>query len=81
MNLAYLQGQQLENHEDEDYPRTRTATGLEKREGAVYDDLDLGLEPSEDVRVFLISSQSLHDSHVLKSLMKAIQMITVVVST
>ena len=55
VNLAYLQGQQPknyedQNYEDEDYPRTRTPAG-EKREGAVYDDLDLGLEPSEDVSV------------------------------
>lgn len=34
---------------DEDFTRTRTPAELEKREGAVYDDLDLGLDPSEDV--------------------------------
>jgi len=57
-NLAYLLGEQPENYEDEDYLRT---PALEKREGAVYDDLDLGLEPSEDVSVLLISGQSLSD--------------------
>jgi len=57
-NLAYLLGEQPENLEDEDYPRT---PALGKREGAVYDDLDLGLEPSEDVSVCLISGQSFHD--------------------
>ncbi|GLB35744.1 hypothetical protein LshimejAT787_0300320 [Lyophyllum shimeji] len=56
--LAYVNGADSEESkeagaEDDDvleteYTRTRTPADLEKREGAVFDDLDLGLDPTED---------------------------------
>lgn len=52
--LAYL-GDDTPEHEEgdtveyEEYTRIRSPTESDKRGGAVFDDLDLGLEPSEEV--------------------------------
>lgn len=46
-----------EDDEDRDYARVRSPAESEKSErrgGAVFDDLDLGLEPSEDVSINLV---------------------------
>lgn len=53
-HLAYL-GDETPEHEEndtveyEEYTRIRSPTESDKRGGAVFDDLDLGLEPSEEV--------------------------------
>jgi hypothetical protein len=53
-HLAYLGDETAPEHEEgdveyEEYTRIRSPTESDKRGGAVYDDLDLGLEPSEEV--------------------------------
>ncbi|KAF9270785.1 hypothetical protein L218DRAFT_952858 [Marasmius fiardii PR-910] len=53
--LAYLKGESPQNEvvftdglEDDEYRPPKSATESEKRVGGVFEDLDLGLEPSED---------------------------------
>jgi hypothetical protein len=53
-HLAYLSDEAPLEHEEDDveyeeYTRIRSPTESDKRGGAVFDDLDLGLEPSEEV--------------------------------
>jgi len=53
-HLAYLGDETLPEHEEDDveyeeYTRIRSPTESDKRGGAVFDDLDLGLEPTEEV--------------------------------
>jgi len=53
-DLAYLGDDTPPEREEDDveyeeYTRIRSPTESDKRGGAVFDDLDLGLEPSEEV--------------------------------
>ena len=64
--LAYLgeESQHDEEEEDEEiYTRVRSPADSDKRGGAVFDDLDLGLDPAEDVSLSFSDPISLSDPH------------------
>lgn len=48
----YIEAEVAEGFDDR-YSRARSPAESEKRAGTIYDDLDLGLDPTEDVRGFL----------------------------
>jgi hypothetical protein len=65
VGLAYLKGdsspekspglEYVEDEYDDLYPPLRSSTESEKRAGTIYDDLDLGLNPADDVSNFSFS--------------------------